>query len=131
METTAQIDTVTGEPTPQKSTNGAASVIQKDINNNTIGGAYCPSDSGQVDLTGSAAQQIQALPAGAYYVRFDVITAAVNIKFGTAASLASTPVTATSGTRIQSGQSLIVAVPVGATSFGYIGNNAAVNWTVA
>ena len=124
-------DSITGLLSEWVGTNGAANVIQKDINNNTIGGAFCPADSGQVDLTGSAAQQIQTLPAGAYYVRFDVITAAVNIKFGTAASLASTPVTATSGTRIQSGQSLIVAVPVGATSFGYIGNNAAVNWTVA
>jgi hypothetical protein len=111
---------------PWVDVNGAALVSQLDANENILGGAFPPSDQG-ADLTGSAASQAQALPAGTGYVRFDVITADCRIKFGTGA----VTVTTTTGSRFRAGTSEVVQVPTGATYFAYIGNTASINWTPA
>ena len=110
---------------------GGLPIAQKDANSQTIGGAFAPSDQGAT-LTGSASNQRQAIPAGTYYIRFDVNTADCNIKFGNGTET----VTTTTGSRFQAGQpASVMAVPtisgVLATSFSYIGNTSSINWTPA
>ena len=124
-------DSSTGRLTPVKGTDGAAHVTQKDANDNTIGGAFAPSDQG-ADLN-IATIQVQELGAGTYYVHF-CSTSACRVKFGTSSSVT---VTASTGTRIPANTPVVFAVPavsgVASTHFAAITESGActLNWTAS